>query len=80
MAPECVRELTDMRHSLLEDFKISPELVAACSDEISSKCKSHVQHRGGEVLHCLMDLAKGRGKDGELISPECKAKVMIIYV
>jgi len=78
VAPECVAELNEMRRSLMEDYKISPELVTSCANEINTHCKDKITHRGGEMLHCLMALADNhKRKEGETISPECKRKVTV---
>lgn len=75
--PECVAELQDMRRTLLEDYEVSPNLVAACSEEIQRECQR--MEKGGRTLHCLMDLARPKRKDGdanvERIGPQCKAEL-----
>ena len=35
---ECIGELKDVRQSLMEDFKISPDIVDKCESEISEHC------------------------------------------
>ncbi len=83
MEPECVAELRVMRKSLLEDYKISPSVTAACDLEIRDQCGGGLQ-REGKTLHCLMDLARPQkmrkdAADGDTtktaIRNECKAEV-----
>lgn len=76
MEPECVAELKDMRKSLMEDYKISPDIVSACEAEIKDHCGGGLQ-REGKTLHCLMDLARPKR---DLISHDCKAEVDIHFI
>ena len=69
--PECVAELKDMRKSLMEDYKISPDIVTACDLEIKAHCGGGLQ-REGKTLHCLMDLARPKKR---VISSECRGEV-----
>ena len=39
---ECRAEMLDARQSLLEDYKLSPEVVASCQDDINKLCSSKV--------------------------------------
>ena len=80
VSPECVAELRDMRKSLMNDYKISPDIVADCATEIQNSCNGGLQ-REGKTLHCLMDLARpNKGRQYERsISPECKASVSLTH-
>ncbi len=64
VSPECVAELEEMRRALMEDYKISPEIVSECSEEINKHCGGGLQ-REGKTLHCLMDLARPRRMNGK---------------
>ena len=63
-----------MRRSLLEDYKISPNIVTACDLEIKNYCGNGLQ-REGKTLHCLMDLARPKKNE---ISNDCKGEVKIV--
>ncbi len=70
-----------MRKSLMNDYKISPDIVADCATEIQNSCNGGLQ-REGKTLHCLMDLArpnKGRQYERSQISSECKASVSLKF-
>ena len=58
---KCVKEMFDMRTELMQDYKISPELVSACKNEIDEFCDGLDPE--GESVHCLMEAAKDRSKD-----------------
>ena len=78
MAPECIGELKEMRRSLMEDYKVSPEVVRACAAEISGPCNDKTMLREGRVLHCLMDLARPRNNKYHYppaISSRCRREV-----
>ncbi|XP_067651519.1 Golgi apparatus protein 1-like isoform X2 [Haliotis asinina] len=53
---KCVAQMEDVRKMLMEDYRLSPVLVARCGDEIKAYCND--KDIGGETLHCLMGLAK----------------------
>lgn len=74
--PECAAELKSVRHSLLEDYAITPELVDACDAEIRQQCQN-VVHR--QTIHCLMDLARpSKSHDTKTrASRQCQAEVYI---
>ncbi|KAK3085351.1 hypothetical protein FSP39_001959 [Pinctada imbricata] len=56
LSAQCIAEMSELRQSLMEDYQISPEIVANCGTEIT-KCGGGVK-RGGETLHCLMAMAQ----------------------
>lgn len=63
----------------MEDYKISPDVVARCAKEISEECGGGLQ-REGKTLHCLMDLARPHRKgDGhkmeQVLSDACRVEV-----
>ena len=85
MTPECIGELKEVRRSLMEDYKISPEIVTKCHEEIQSQCNGGL-HREGKTLHCLMDLARPRRKEKDskrmetFMSVECRRSVSISVI
>ncbi|CAL8082408.1 unnamed protein product [Calicophoron daubneyi] len=53
LSPECKSELTKLRRELLDDFLLSPDLIAHCDRSIERHCASKKRGRGA-VLHCLL--------------------------
>ncbi len=71
IAPECTAEVKEIRRELMEDYKISPEIVHLCSDEIKDSCGADV-HKEGKTIHCLMKLKMdARGDDTKKMSDGC---------
>ena len=70
----CIQEMVKVRQRLIEDYRINPDLMARCSDEIETYCKG--LEPGGNTLHCLMKLARDR-KQQKRIRDECKAQVTV---
>ena len=80
MDPDCQKEMHDMRSSLMEDYKISPDIVTECSREISEHCG---MHREGRTLHCLMGLARNHHKDTQDqvdLTKSCRRAVSLLSV
>ena len=76
MAPECIQEMISVRQRLIEDYRISPDLMARCDDEIATYCKNQDENEEGDhTLHCLMKLARNRQHKGVEMRPQCKAQV-----
>lgn len=55
LSGECQAELFDIRKSLMEDYKVNPEIVTLCGNDIEQYCKG--LRREGKTLHCLMERA-----------------------
>ncbi|CAH0557545.1 unnamed protein product [Brassicogethes aeneus] len=55
--PDCEAELVDHRRMLMEDYRLSPEIVDGCKAEIAQSCKGFEVGGGGKTIHCLMQLA-----------------------
>ncbi|XP_012945019.1 Golgi apparatus protein 1 [Aplysia californica] len=71
---QCVKEMFDLRSELMQDYKISPELVSACQDEIDHFCDG--LDPDGESVHCLMEAAKEKSKDAKKnFSDKCRVEV-----
>lgn len=71
--PECEAEMMDHRKMLMEDFRLSPEIVENCKTEIASICNG--LEAGGKTIHCLMEHARKRKKNR--ISDVCERAVSI---
>lgn len=66
---ECRKEIFDHRKILLEDYRLSPEIVDGCSRDIPKFCNG--LEVGGVTIHCLMEHTKSR-KIKSRISIECQ--------
>ncbi|RZC42697.1 Golgi apparatus protein 1 [Asbolus verrucosus] len=54
--PDCEAEMVEHRKILMEDYRLSPEIVDGCGDEIRKFCSGF--EVGGKTIHCLMDHAR----------------------
>ncbi|CAG9814540.1 unnamed protein product [Phaedon cochleariae] len=50
---ECESEITEHRRMLMEDYRLSPEIVNNCKNETALLCDGF----GGKTIHCLMNRA-----------------------
>lgn len=66
--PDCLAEIFDHRKMLMEDYKLSPEIIIDCSEELNRFCQST---EGSQTIHCLMEHAKPRRKKELRISAPC---------
>lgn len=71
VSSNCEGEMIDQRKILMEDYRLSPEIVDGCKNDIRHLCNSVVT---GRTIHCLMDHARPR-KDQERISDVCQRAV-----
>lgn len=69
LSGECQADLFDIRKSLMEDYKVNPEIITFCIEEIRSSCNG--LRREGKTLHCLMERAMK-----EKLSPSCNQAVL----
>ena len=51
-----VAEIKEIRREMMEDYSISPKLVANCGQEIDEHCSDTKTQRQGQTIHCLMRL------------------------
>lgn len=70
LAPECTAEMTDHRKMLMDDYRLSPELMQNCANDILTLCKGI--EAGGKTIHCLMDHARPRRRKEKRISMGCQ--------
>lgn len=59
--PDCEVEMVEHRKIMMEDYRLSPEIVDGCSLEISKFCSG--LEVGGKTIHCLMDHARLKNKN-----------------
>lgn len=56
----CQAEMFDHRKLLMEDYRLSPEIVDGCANDIMMFCNS--LEVGGATIHCLMEHTRTRRK------------------
>jgi len=69
---QCLNEMREIRREMMEDFNISPELVANCGTEIDEHCADTKKKMKGQTIHCLMKLATDES-DHKKIGDKCEA-------
>jgi Golgi apparatus protein 1 len=68
LLPDCLAEIFDHRKMLMDDYKLSPEIIIDCNDELNRFCQ---ETEGAQTIHCLMEHAKPRRKKELRVSPQC---------
>ncbi|CAG9771209.1 unnamed protein product [Ceutorhynchus assimilis] len=56
ISSDCEAELIEHRKMLMEDYRLSPEIVDKCKRETAMFCKGF--ETGGKTIHCLMKHAR----------------------
>lgn len=72
---DCEVELVEHRKMLMEDYRLSPEIVQGCSEEIKSFCRGF--ETGGKTIHCLMDHARVAKNKKNGLTDVCQRAVSI---
>ncbi|KAF8562076.1 hypothetical protein P879_06805 [Paragonimus westermani] len=72
LQPECRSELGKLRREMLDDYRLSPDLMLHCDATIERHCGSK-KHGRGTMLHCL--LHQFRSYTTERPPPECENAV-----
>ena len=68
--------MQELRRELMEDYRITPELVAHCGTEIQKHCDK--LSADGKTIHCLMKHVNPRTRKAGLeFSASCRAAVSI---
>lgn len=65
----CQAEMFDHRKLLMEDYRLSPEIVDGCANDITTFCNS--LEVGGATIHCLMEHTRTRKKKSR-VSSRCQ--------
>jgi len=60
----CQAEMTDYRKMLVSDYRLSPQVVEFCSEEIAERCGGGVE-RAGKTLECLVAGARKAEIEGD---------------
>lgn len=69
---ECQVEMFDHRKILMEDYRLSPEIVNHCANDIQQFCNN--LEVGGATIHCLMEYTRIRKRKAR-VSPVCQRAV-----
>ncbi|ERL89133.1 hypothetical protein D910_06509, partial [Dendroctonus ponderosae] len=72
VSSDCQAELVEHRRMLMEDYRLSPEIVDKCKKETVIFCRE--VETGGKTIHCLMKYAK-ETKKKDAFSPKCREAV-----
>ncbi|TRY79671.1 hypothetical protein TCAL_13427, partial [Tigriopus californicus] len=72
ISPLCLSEVETHRKMIMEDYRISPEIMLSCKDDIQTSCAD--EGPGGNTIHCLMKNAAHR----ELQSQDCLRAVQML--
>ncbi|XP_033338391.1 Golgi apparatus protein 1 [Megalopta genalis] len=65
----CQAEMFDHRKLLMEDYRLSPEIVDGCASDITTFCNG--VEVGGATIHCLMEHTRPRRKKSR-VSNKCQ--------
>lgn len=76
LSPECTVEMIDHRKMLMDDYRLSPELMQNCANDITILCKGI--EAGGKTIHCLMEHARPRKRKDKRISKACQMSLEIL--
>ncbi|XP_034236975.1 Golgi apparatus protein 1 [Thrips palmi] len=66
---DCQMEMMEHRKMLMEDYRLSPEIVTGCSEDIKKYCNS--LEAGGKTIHCLMEHARPKRRRDK-VSAQCQ--------
>lgn len=72
VAAECQVEMFDHRKILMEDYRLSPEIVNRCANDIQMFCNN--LEVGGATIHCLMEYTRARKRKAR-VSAVCQRAV-----
>ncbi|XP_013200649.1 Golgi apparatus protein 1 [Amyelois transitella] len=76
ISANCLREMIDHRRMLMNDYRLSPELMQNCANDITTLCKG--VETGGRTIHCLMDHARPRKRKEKRISIACQKSLEVL--
>ena len=74
---DCETEMRDHRKILVEDYRLSPEIVDGCAIDIKKYCKD--LEIGGKTIHCLMDHARLKHANNRITESCHKAVSFVLY-
>ncbi|KAI6197524.1 hypothetical protein M3Y94_01234100 [Aphelenchoides besseyi] len=66
-SPGCTHEMITHRQMMVQEFRMSPELVMNCAQEIDRFCSPTGDlETGGQTIHCLLEHAESRDANKQL--------------
>ena len=71
---KCLQEMFELRSELMQDYKISPELVSACEKEIKEYCDGGLE-LDGATIECLMENSMKMRNKEDAFRASCSAQV-----
>ncbi|KAM3176575.1 hypothetical protein ACTXT7_006240 [Hymenolepis weldensis] len=72
LSPSCLFEIKFIRKQLLEDYRLTPEILIHCQEPINKYCFNFMKQRGGSVLHCLLGVQRRFPSAVDpLVTPNC---------
>ncbi|RZF42176.1 hypothetical protein LSTR_LSTR004325 [Laodelphax striatellus] len=72
---ECQSEMMEHRKMLLEDYRLSPEIVSSCSNDIPQLCGGDLEL--GKTIHCLLEHSRYKRKKGR-VSDSCQVALQAL--
>ncbi|KAJ8669296.1 hypothetical protein QAD02_000555 [Eretmocerus hayati] len=67
---QCKVEMFDHRKILMEDYRLSPEIVSSCATDIQTFCNN--LEVGGSTIHCLMEYTRVKKRKKNRVSVVCQ--------
>lgn len=61
------------RKLLMDDYRLSPEVVTTCVDDIDRFCRGLAKN--GKTIHCLLDHSRVRRRNQKVVSFGCQRSV-----
>lgn len=77
LGPECTAEMVEHRKMLMDDYRLSPELMHDCANDIATFCKT--VETGGKI-HCLMEYSRPRKRKEKRISMGCHKSLQTLIM
>lgn len=69
----CKEEMLAHRRQLMEDYKLSPDLMMACKNDLEKFCSGGIE-TGGRTLHCLMKHTRSH-TPSRRVSDQCRREL-----
>lgn len=59
----------------MEDYRLSPEVVGKCSEDIENFCDG--LESGGKTIHCLLEHSRPKRRKQTVVSVPCQRAVSL---
>lgn len=70
ISADCRSEMVRHRKFLMEDYRLSPEVVGKCSEDIDNFCNG--LESGGKTIHCLLEHSRPKRRKQTVVSMPCQ--------